>query len=205
MFQFKELFTQVLHNNKFHWVTVSNLNSKHETINYYDSLFYGRIRDHVKLQICNIYKSENSLLQISIRSCQQQTSGVDCGISAVANAFYILSETDVSNIKIHENRKRAHFLQCLELGRFEPFPEKQTNTVTLFPPEKITTVEVFCICKMLWVWYHSKNPDLNMAECDTCHTSYHKKCENIPHNMFNKFKGSVEWHCSNCKKVHIDS
>ena len=76
MFQFKELFTQVLHNNKFHWVTVSNLNSKHETINYYDSLFYGRIRDHVKLQICNIYKSENSLIQISIRSCQQQTSGV---------------------------------------------------------------------------------------------------------------------------------
>ena len=34
---------------------------------------------------------------------------------------------------------------------------------------KITTVEVFCICKMLWVWYHNKNLDLSMAECDTSH------------------------------------
>ena len=92
-----------------------------------------------------------------------------CGIYAVANAFYILSGTDVLNIKIDENRMRAHFLQCLELGRFEPFPEKQKNTITLFSPEKITRVEVFCICKIPWVWYHSKNPDLNMIECDTCH------------------------------------
>ena len=174
-------------------------------IDYYDSLFHGRIRDHVKLHICNIYKSENSLLQINIRPCQQQTNGVDCGIYTVANAFYILSGTDVSNIKIGENSMRAHFLlQCLELGRFEAFSEKQTNTVTLFPPEKISTVEVFCICKMPWVWYHSRNPDLNMAECDTCHIWYHRKCENIPCDVFNKFKGSVEWHYSDCKKVHID-
>ena len=74
-----------------------------------------------------------------------------------------------TNIKIDENRIRTHFLQCLELGCFEPFPEKQTNTVTLFSPEKITTIGVFCMCKMLWVWYYSKNPDLNMTECDTCH------------------------------------
>ena len=88
---------------------VSNLNSKHGTIEYYDSLFHGRIRDHVKLQICNIYKSENSLLQINIRSCHQQSNGVDCGIYAVANAFYILSGTDVSNIKIDENKMRRTF------------------------------------------------------------------------------------------------
>ena len=131
MFQAKEQFVQILHNNNFHWVTVSNL-----------------ITDHVKLQICNIYNSENLLLQINIRSCQQQTNGVDCGIYAVANAFYILSGTDVSNIKIDDNKMRAHFLQCLELGRFEPFPGKQTNNVTLFSPEMITTAVAFCICKM---------------------------------------------------------
>ena len=129
---------------------------------------------------------------------------MDCGIYAVVNAFYILIGTEVLNIKIDENRMRAHFLQCLELGRFEPFPEKQKNTVTLFSPEKITTVELFCICKMPWVWYLNKNPDLNIAECDTCHIWYHKKCENTPRDVFNKFKGSVEWHCSNFKKVHID-
>ena len=115
MFQAKEQFVQILHNNSFHWVTVSNLNSKHRTIDYYDRLFHGRIRDHVTLQICNICKSENSLLQINTRSCQQQINGVNCGIYAVAKVFYILSGTDVSDIKIDENRMTAHFLQCLEL------------------------------------------------------------------------------------------
>ena len=87
-----------LYNSNSHWVTVSNLNSQHGTIDYYDSFFHGRITDHAKLQICNICKSENSLLQINIRFCQQQTNGVDCCIYAVANVFYILSGTDVSYI-----------------------------------------------------------------------------------------------------------
>ena len=34
MFQAKEQFVQILHNNNFHWVTVSNLSSKHGTIDY---------------------------------------------------------------------------------------------------------------------------------------------------------------------------
>ena len=140
MFQDKEQFIQILHNNNFHGLQYLKSNNKHGAIDYYDSLFHGQIRDHVKLQICNIYKSVNSLLQINIRSCQQQTNGVDCDIYAVANVFYILSGTEVPNIKIVENRMRAHFLQCLELGHFEPFPEKPTNTVNLFSPEKITTL-----------------------------------------------------------------
>lgn len=76
---------------------------------------------------------------------------------------------------------RAPFLQRLELGRFEPFHEKQTDT----------TVEVLCICKMR-VWYHSKSPNLNMADYDACHNCYHKKCENIPRDVLNKVKGSVK-------------
>ena len=51
----------------------------------------------------------------------------------------------------------------------------QTHTITLFFPEKITTVEIFC----MWVFYHSKNLDLNIAECDICHTWYHRKNEKI--------------------------
>ena len=35
-----------------------------------------------------------------------------------------------------------------------------------------------------------------MTECDTCQTWYHRKCENIPRDVFNKFEVSVKWHCS---------
>ena len=94
---------------------------------------------------------------------------------------------------------RVYCLQCSELSGFEPFPEKQMNSVTLFSPEKLSTVEVFCICNMWWVCYHIKSPDLNMTECSAFHKYYHKKSENIPRGVFSKFKRSVEWHCAACK------
>ena len=81
----------------------------------------------------------------------------------------------------------APFFQHLELGRFEPFPEKQRDT----------TVEVLCIYKMLRVWYHSKSPNLNMADYDACHNCYHKKCENIPRDVLTRLKD--RWN----RTVHI--
>ena len=78
------------------------------------------------------------------------------------------------------------FLQCLQAGGFEPFPEKQTNTITFFCPEKISTVEVFQECKMRWVWFHIKNPDLSMEKCDVCHNWYHENCETISRDVFHK-------------------
>ena len=89
--------------------------------------FMAELKNHVKLQIANISKTENSELEIHIPSCQQQENGVDCRIFAVANAFYILSAIEVSSIRIDENNMRTHFLQCLEQGHFEPFPEKETD------------------------------------------------------------------------------
>ena len=68
----------------------------------------------------NIYKSENSLLQINIFSCQQQTNSVACGIYTVPNAFYIFSEADVLKIKIDENRIRAQS-SLLTLNSFTLF------------------------------------------------------------------------------------
>ena len=45
-----EQFAQIMHNNNFHWATVSsNLHSRHRTIDYYS--FHGQIRDYTKMQI----------------------------------------------------------------------------------------------------------------------------------------------------------
>ena len=169
MFKPKELFVQILHNKSFHWVTVSNVNSKSGSVDYYDSLFHGRIKDHVKLKIANVSKTGNSELEIHIRSCQQQQNGVDCGIFVVANAYYILSGIDVSSIRTDENKMRAHFLQCLEQGRLTVQNEanRQTNVDTFFSPESVIIVEILCRCRMPCVWYHVKNPALNMADCNT--------------------------------------
>ena len=83
--------------------------------------------------------------------------------------FLFQVELTSHTLKLINNGMRAYCLQCLEPSGFEPFPDKQTNTVTLFSPENISTVEVFCISKMWWVWYHIENSDLSMAECDVFH------------------------------------
>ena len=85
-----------------------------------------------------------------------------------------------------EENVNGYFHQCLQAGGFEPFPEKQTNTITFFCPEKISTVEVFQGCKMRWVWFHIKNPDLSMEKCDVCHNWYHENCEIISRDVFHK-------------------
>ena len=65
------------------------------TIDYYD-----HTRDHTEMQLFNPFKSDNLQLQITIRSCQQQTNGADRRIYAVASAFFISSGIDESYIKI---------------------------------------------------------------------------------------------------------
>ena len=58
------------------------------TIDYYDwVLSHGRIRDHTEIELFNLFQLENLQLQITIRSCQQQSNGVDCKIYAAANTF----------------------------------------------------------------------------------------------------------------------
>ena len=46
---------------------------------------------------------------------------------------------------------------------------------TFSSPESVISVEILCRCRMPWVWYHIKNPALNMADCYTCHQWYHRK------------------------------
>ena len=64
------------------------------TIDYYD-----HTRDHTEIQLFHLFKSDNLQLQITVRSCQQQTNGTDRRIYAVANGSYISSGIDVSYIK----------------------------------------------------------------------------------------------------------
>ena len=198
MFKTQEKFVQILHTNNFHWVMATNINCDDDTVDLYDSWFHAKVKDHIKLQICNIYKSKSFELKINVRSCQQQTNGLDCGIYSVINAYYLLSGIDISNLRIDETNIRELFLNCMNREKFEHFPESGKDAKTIFSPEKVIIVETFCLCKMPWVWYHSKNPELVMAECDSCRTWYHKKCENIPIDVF---QTQSEWCCFNCKNA----
>ena len=74
----KGQFGQILHNGGYHLVVKSNINYRKDEMNYHDSLFHGKIMDHVKMQICNISKCSGKELTVNMKACQQQTNGADC-------------------------------------------------------------------------------------------------------------------------------
>ena len=42
-------FVQILHNGNYHWVALSNIICSKNEIENYDSLSFGKIKDHVKM------------------------------------------------------------------------------------------------------------------------------------------------------------
>ena len=155
-------FVQILHNGNYHWVVISNINRSKDEMNYYDSLFHGKIRDHVKMQICNIFKCNGKELTVNVKACKQQTNGDDCGVFAVANLFHILTGADIGRTKIREDKMRDHLLQCIKSGHFKGF-EKSASSDIVFCKIKKIKIQIFCYCRFPWAWYHPKNKDLNMA------------------------------------------
>ena len=114
----KGKFVQILHNGNHHWVVISNINGSKDEIDYYDSLFHGKIGNDVKMQICIIFKCSSKELTVNIKACQQQINGVDCGVFAVANMFHILTAVDIGRTKIREDKMKDHLLQCIKSGHF---------------------------------------------------------------------------------------
>ena len=167
-----------------------------DEMNYYDSLFHGKIRDHVKMQIFNIFKCIGKELTVNVKACQQQTNGVDCGVFAVANLFHILTGADIGRTKIREDKMRDHLLQCIKSGHFKEFEKSDSSDIVFCKIKKIK-IQIFCYCRFPWAWYHSKNKDLDMACCDSCKEWYHRKCENIPDIVFDE-ESDIQWDCFSC-------
>ena len=73
-------FLQVLHDGKAHWIAISTYECNQGEVYLLDSLFKGRISDHIKKQICTILNCPLEKITIKVLPVQQQTNGVDCGI-----------------------------------------------------------------------------------------------------------------------------
>ena len=192
----KGQFGQILDNGGYHLVVKSNINCSKDEINYHDSLFHGKIMDHLKMQICNISKCSGKELTVNMKACQQQTNGADCGVFAVGKLFHILTSADMGKTKIRVDKMRDHLLQCIKSGHFKE-SEKSDSSDIVFCKIKKIKIQIFCYCRFPWAWYHSKNKDLDMACCDSCKEWYHRKCENIPDIVFDE-ESDIQWDCFSC-------
>ena len=67
----------MLYDGRYYRVTISNFGCDPGEINYYDSLFNGKI---VKKQICNLLHSKEKKVKLHLMSVQQQKNKNYCGI-----------------------------------------------------------------------------------------------------------------------------
>ena len=66
--------------------------------------------------------------------CQQSTA-VDCGVYTVANAFYILSNVNITSRQLKKNAMREQLLLCIKVVKFGEFPESESTEIVLYCPE----------------------------------------------------------------------
>ena len=61
-----EEFTQLLHDGKHHWVTISTLDCQPGEFKYYDSMFKGKLTESVKNQICCIIRFKGEISKLTL-------------------------------------------------------------------------------------------------------------------------------------------
>ena len=82
--------------------------------------------------------------------------------------FHLQSWVKINIKRIYEDQIGLHLLICLKSGYFNELPLSKPGRKVI---KKIYFFfDVFCNCRFPWVWCHSKNKDLNMAQCDSYKT-----------------------------------
>ena len=144
-------FVQVLHDGQYHWLTISSYGCQEGEINYYDSMFSGRILNGVMKQVCQIMKCKLPQLKVNAIPVQQQSNSVDCGAFALAFAYTVLEgKDDVSKIFFNHVKLRSHLLHAILSDNLEPFP-LAARVKGRICCAKVVLFDLFCTCRQLWI------------------------------------------------------
>ena len=195
-------FIQILHDGSLHWVCTANISfaggKDAAAVNMYDSMNQGFIAKFIKQQIASFMCIQNAEMKVIMKSVQQQTSPVDCGVFAIAFATALAFGQDPSKQRFEVTKMRAHLVECLKLKKMTPFPEMKPGfgSDVVVCRRKYYTVELFCSCRMPYEKPKSE-ADL-MAQCGSCKEWFHQRCEKIALEIF-KASG-MNFLCAMCLK-----
>ena len=99
-------------------------------------------KDHVKMcKICKFFEE----LSVNIRACQQQSNGVECRVSAVPNAFHLLSEVNISAKKICKDQFIPHLLKRHKSREFNELSPSKPDEKAAHCQEKRLNLIYFAI------------------------------------------------------------
>ena len=85
-------------------------------------------------------------IKVLIKSVQQKTNYVNCGIFAIAFAASLAFGYRPEGVIYDSKIMRQHLLNCLRKMRMERFPIQVSNTIQC-SKRKTLVIEVFCSCR----------------------------------------------------------
>ena len=124
-------------------------------------------------------------MTVNVKTFQQQTNGVDCGVLAASNMFHILTGADIGRTKIQEDKMRDHLLQCIKSGHFQELEKSDSSNIVFCKIKKIK-FQIFCHCRFPRESYHYHDTDQDKACFDSCKECHHPKYKNIPDIVFDE-------------------
>ena len=158
-----------LHNIPGHWLMSCSLGGY---VTVYDSL-NTTITSHVRKQLAHVYKplatGPDNLIQLTIRRCQKQVGGHDCGLFAIANATALANGVDPATVKFQQANMRKHLKLCLEKQKLTMFPHTESDPASHTKRTRKDTVSLHCFC-------HKHHPGSKTFKCSTCHNIFHLMC-----------------------------
>ena len=116
-------YVQILHVNKSHWITISNINmnnpkdASRSTVYVYDSL-HGKLTAEIKELISHFHQGDK--IKMFVMNTQLQENGNDCGLFAIAFAKSILAGQDPT--EVHYISPRMHLSSYMPIGEIPMFP-----------------------------------------------------------------------------------
>ena len=166
-------FVQVLHIQKNHWITVSNIGCREGILNIYDSM-YGTLNLQTKKQICAFWKPPLNQITFQMVNIQRQPNASDCGVFAIAGATELVYGKDPVLSYWDVTRMRSHLINCIEARTIECFPQARARRMPLGNQyKKVIQDTLFCICRM------PNDRSVPMIQCDKCKLWFHKSCMNL--------------------------
>ena len=113
---------QIHHTGESHWViTVLSKNELH----LLDSMASTIIPPLLEKKLAKIYANfctENSTLNTTRQSIQQQNGGLVCGAFAIAFGYHWAQGDNLQDLALEQDAMRDHLLKCLESQKLMPFP-----------------------------------------------------------------------------------
>lgn len=141
-------------------------------VTVYDSL-NTIITSHVRKQLAHVYRplatGPDNLIQVTIRRCQKQVGGHDCGLFAIANATALANGVDPATVKFQQANMRKHLNLCLEKQKLTMFPHTESDPASHTKRTRKDTVSLHCFC-------HRHHPGSKTFKCSTCHNIFHLMC-----------------------------